>query len=43
MAIREDGVLSNYKIHGPDTIEFSRHTDVGSRLIGDATLHLTRR
>lgn len=37
--VLQDGVLSYYKIHGPDRIELNQRTDIGgSRVIGDESL-----
>lgn len=34
----QDGVLSYYKIHGPDRIVVSQETEKGSRVIGEESL-----
>ncbi|KAK1433327.1 hypothetical protein QVD17_10237 [Tagetes erecta] len=33
--VLQDGVLSYYKIHGPDKIIVTKHTEKGARVIGD--------
>lgn len=36
--VLQDGVLSFYKIHGPDRIEVSRETEKGSKVIGEESM-----
>ncbi|OVA11993.1 Oxysterol-binding protein [Macleaya cordata] len=36
--VLQDGVLSYYKIHGPDKIELNQETEKGSRVIGEESL-----
>ncbi|XWS25198.1 hypothetical protein CRYUN_Cryun27aG0049200 [Craigia yunnanensis] len=38
-----DGVLSYYKIHGPDKIVVSQETEKGSKVIGEESLHIILR
>ncbi|KAL0909576.1 hypothetical protein M5K25_020457 [Dendrobium thyrsiflorum] len=40
--ILQDGVLSYYKIHGPDRIKFHEEADKGSKLIGEDSLRRVR-
>ncbi|XP_058097235.1 oxysterol-binding protein-related protein 1C-like [Magnolia sinica] len=41
--VLQDGVLSYYKIHGPDKIDLSQETEKGSRLIGEESVKRMRR
>ncbi|CAL9185258.1 unnamed protein product, partial [Musa hybrid cultivar] len=36
--VLQDGVLSYYKIHGPDRIEVSRETEKGTKVIGEESV-----
>ncbi|XP_026455134.1 oxysterol-binding protein-related protein 1C-like [Papaver somniferum] len=36
--VLQDGVLSYYKIHGPDRIELNQETEKGSRVIGEESI-----
>ncbi|XP_039113772.1 oxysterol-binding protein-related protein 1C [Dioscorea cayenensis subsp. rotundata] len=36
--VLQDGVLSYYKIHGPDRIEVNKETEKGSKVIGDESI-----
>ncbi|KAH7654743.1 Oxysterol-binding protein [Dioscorea alata] len=36
--VLQDGVLSYYKIHGPDRIEVNQETEKGSKVIGDESI-----
>ncbi|MCL7047938.1 hypothetical protein MKW94_024297 [Papaver nudicaule] len=36
--VLQDGVLSYYKIHGPDRIELNQETEKGSRVIGEDSI-----
>lgn len=36
--VLQDGVLSYYKIHGPDKIIVNQETEKGSKVIGDESL-----
>ena len=36
--VLQDGVLSFYKIHGPDKIEVNRETEKGSKVIGEESI-----
>ncbi|CAL4926884.1 unnamed protein product [Urochloa decumbens] len=41
--VLQDGVLSYYKIHGPDRIVLSRETDRGAKVIGEDSLRRLNR
>ncbi|XP_012446768.1 oxysterol-binding protein-related protein 1C isoform X2 [Gossypium raimondii] len=41
--VLQDGVLSYYKIHGPDKIVVSQETERGSKVIGEESLRLISR
>lgn len=41
--VLQDGVLSYYKIHGPDKIVVNQETEKGSRLIGDESMRRVMR
>ncbi|XVF36850.1 hypothetical protein REPUB_Repub19eG0094000 [Reevesia pubescens] len=41
--VLQDGVLSYYKIHGPDKIVVSQETEKGSKVIGEESLRLISR
>ncbi|KAK8597219.1 hypothetical protein V6N12_065692 [Hibiscus sabdariffa] len=41
--VLQDGVLSYYKIHGPDKIVVSQETEKGSKVIGDESLRIISR
>ncbi|XP_065881883.1 oxysterol-binding protein-related protein 1C-like isoform X1 [Euphorbia lathyris] len=41
--VLQDGVLSYYKIHGPDKIVVSRETEKGSKVIGDESVRMMSR
>ena len=40
--VLQDGVLSYYKIHGPDKIVITKETDKGCRVIGSRSSHNRR-
>ncbi|XP_012078163.1 oxysterol-binding protein-related protein 1C isoform X2 [Jatropha curcas] len=41
--VLQDGVLSYYKIHGPDKIVVNRETEKGSKVIGDESMRMISR
>ncbi|XP_039024612.1 oxysterol-binding protein-related protein 1C-like isoform X2 [Hibiscus syriacus] len=41
--VLQDGVLSYYKIHGPDKIAISQETERGSKVIGEESLRIISR
>ncbi|KAL3641317.1 Oxysterol-binding protein-related protein 1C [Castilleja foliolosa] len=41
--VLQDGVLSIYKIHGPDRIVLNQETEKGSRVIGDESMRRIKR
>ena len=41
--VLQDGVLSYYKIHGPDKIVVSQETEKGSKVIGEESLRIISR
>uniref|UniRef100_A0A1J3FDV1 Oxysterol-binding protein-related protein 1A n=4 Tax=Noccaea caerulescens TaxID=107243 RepID=A0A1J3FDV1_NOCCA len=41
--VLQDGVLSYYKVHGPDKILVSRETEKGSKVIGDESTRMISR
>lgn len=41
--VLQDGVLSYYKIHGPDKIAVNRETEKGSKIIGEESLRMISR
>lgn len=41
--VLQDGVLSYYKIHGPDKIEVSQESEKGSKVIGEESMRRVSR